>query len=249
MIHKIALLGFLGALTGLADDALPKAETILDRYVEVTGGKAAYAKRKSEVSMGTIEFAAQGLKGTVTRYSADPDKSYAIIDLEGIGKMEQGSVNGVFWDKNPMMGARVKSGEEKAQSMREGMFNAALNWRKMYSKAETIGVETLDGEECYKVSLTPNEGKPETAYFQKKSGLQVKHAMTAVSPMGEIQIEMTMADYKAFDGIQVPTKMVQKAAGQEFVITIQTVKVNEPLPADRFEPPAEIKSILSKPAQ
>ena len=36
--------------------------------------------------------------------------------------------------------------------------------------------------------------------------------------------------------------------GQEFTMTIQSVKVNEEIPADRFEPPAEIKTLLQKAA-
>jgi hypothetical protein len=249
MIRKLAVLTFIGTFSGLADDALPKAETILDHYVEVTGGKAAYAKRKTEIATGTVEFAAQGLKGTITRYSSDPDKSYAIMELEGVGKIESGSVNGISWEKSAMMGPRIKSGEEKVQSMREGAFNSALNWRKMFPKAETAGIETVDGDQCYKVTLIPNEGKPETAYFSKKTGLEVKRSTVAVSPMGEVQVEAIISDYKDFGGVLQPTKLIQKVAGQELVITIQNVKVNEELPADRFDPPVEIKALMKKPAQ
>ena len=49
----------------LAADDLPKAETILDKYIEVTGGKAAYEKNHSEVSTGTMEFVGKGIKGSV----------------------------------------------------------------------------------------------------------------------------------------------------------------------------------------
>ncbi len=247
MIRTFALITVLGAFVAFgADDALPKAETILDHYIEVTGGKAAYEKRKSEITTGTVEFAAQGLKGTLTHYAAAPDKSYSVIELDGIGKMEEGAINGIVWDKNPMLGPRIKSGEEKAQGLRGAMFNSHLNWRKAYTKAETVGVENVEGEDCYKVVLTPNEGKPETAYFSKKTGLEVKRTTTAVSPMGEMQVEAIASNYKDFDGILEPTKVVQKVAGQELVMTIQSIKVNPEIPADKFEPPAEIKALMNK---
>jgi hypothetical protein len=248
MIRRTAIAVLIGSasLAWAADEALPKAESILDRYVEVTGGKAAYEKRKSETATGTINFAAQGLKGTVTRYAADPDKSYFIIELEGIGKIESGTLGGVAWDKNPMMGPRLKTGEEKSQGVREASFNEPIHWRKLFSKAETTGVESVDGDECYKVVMTPAEGKPETRFFSKKSGLVVKTTMTAVSQMGEVEVEALVSDYKDFGGVKMPTKMVQKAAGQEFILTIESVKVNEELPADRFEPPADIKALIKK---
>jgi hypothetical protein len=46
------------ALAHAADD-LPKAETILDKYVEATGGKAAYEKHHTEISKGTMEIKAR----------------------------------------------------------------------------------------------------------------------------------------------------------------------------------------------
>ena len=63
-----------GGIALRADDTLPKAETILDRYIEVTGGKAAYEKRKTEIATGTFEMAAMGVKGTITHYAASPTR-------------------------------------------------------------------------------------------------------------------------------------------------------------------------------
>jgi hypothetical protein len=247
MLAGLILSGGVGFTALAADDALPKAETILDRYIEVTGGKAAYEKRKTEVAKGMLEMAAQGVKAAVTRYSAAPDKSYSLLEIEGAGKIESGAGNGIAWDNSAMMGPHLKSGEEKAQALREAMFNAQLEWRKVYSKVETAGVETIDGEECYKVVLTPAEsGKPETQFFQKKSGLAVKMTMTLVNQMGEVPAEVLISDYKEFGGVLIPTKQVNKAAGQEFTTTIQSVSVNEEIPPERFDPPAEIKALLNK---
>jgi zinc protease len=249
MMRRIAFLVLLCGFVALAaDEALPKAETILDRFVEVTGGKEAYQKRKSEIATGTVEFVAQGVKGAMTRYSADPDQSYTVLDIEGVGKIEVGTSGGVAWEKSAILGPRVLSGEEKATALREGTLNAESNWRKLYSKVETAGVEMIDGEECYKVVLTPNEGRPETTYYQKKSGLAVKTNTVLVSQMGEVPVEVIVGNYKNFGGILEAARVTQKAAGQEVTRVIQNVKSNEEVPASRFDPPAEIKALLSKSA-
>lgn len=242
------LLGFASFAIG-QDEPLPKAETILDHYVESTGGKTAYEKRKNLVETGTVEIKAQGLKGTVTRYSAEPAEGYLVMEIDGVGKLESGMDKGVAWDKNAMLGARIKSGPEKAQAVREFTFNSPLRWRELNQKVETVGTETIDGELCYKIVLTPNEGPPETMYFQKKSGLAVKTTTIAVSPMGEAPVEMVDTDFKTLGGVLAPSKIVNKAAQIEFTITIQDVKVNQPLSPDRFDPPAEIKALLSKAAE
>jgi hypothetical protein len=242
-----ALVGFTTIAFGQTEP-LPKAETILDRYVEVTGGKANYDKRTNEIAYGTLEFKAQGLKGTITRYSAAPAQEYLILEIDGVGKLESGMFNGTVWEKNVMLGPRIKTGAERAQSLREGTFNASTKWRQLYPKVETTGTDMVDGELCYKLVLTPAEGNPETMYFQKKSGLAVKITTIAVSQMGEVPFEVVSSDYKNFGGVSMPTKITQKAGGQEFTITIQDVKMNQPLAPDRFDPPAEIKALMAKAA-
>ena len=44
---------FAGILAAAAD--LPKGDALLDKYIEVTGGKAAHAKIHSDMTTGTME--------------------------------------------------------------------------------------------------------------------------------------------------------------------------------------------------
>src|SRR5579872_672248 len=171
-------------------DPLPSAESILDRYVQVTGGKQAYEKRKSEIAHGMVEFPALGIKGTMTRYAAQPDKYYYTVDIAAIGKMETGVTGSIAWENSALLGPRVKSGVERAEAIREGNMNATVNWRKLYPKVESQGIETIDGEDCFKVVMTPAEGQPIIGYYQKKSGLQVKLTTVASTQMGDIPVEV-----------------------------------------------------------
>jgi len=230
----------------LPEDALPKADTIMDRYVEVTGGKEAYAKRKSETQTGVLEFAAMGIKAKIVRYAAEPDKYMTSMDLPGMGKVDSGVTNGIAWDNSTVLGPRIKDGEEKALAVREAIFNGIVNWRKLYPKTETTGVESVNGEDCYKVLATPAEGRAQTMFFSKETGLLVKVTMTAVTQMGEVPVEMYYTSYKTADGVRYPSSFSQKAAGQEFTVTIESVTVNEDIPAEKFALPAEIQALRDK---
>ena len=55
-MRNIVLCAAVVLATGarLAADDLPKADTILDKYIEATGGKAAYEKNHTEVSTGSM---------------------------------------------------------------------------------------------------------------------------------------------------------------------------------------------------
>jgi hypothetical protein len=250
MNRRLALV-LLGSVIPVmaADEALPPAAAILDRYVEVTGGKAAYEKHKTEIETGTVQFAALGLKGTLSGYSAEPDKHYSTFEVEGVGKVEEGVTSGVAWENSPLNGPRIKSGEEKAQALRDARFNSPVHWRELYSNAQTTGTERVDGEDCYKVLLTPAQGNPVTMYFGKKSGFMRKTTVVAASQFGDLAAELLAADYRDFGGVLMPAKRTEKAAGQEFTVTIDDVKVNQEIPPDRFELPTEVKALLNQPVK
>ena len=244
-ITRLAALGAIAAALASAQ-SLPKAETILDRYVEITGGKAAYEKHTRETLTGTITFPEQGLSGQLTRYAIAPDKEYSVVELGPIGKIESGFTDGIAWEKSAILGPRLKTGEEREQAARESQFNGAAEWRKIFPRAETTGSEVVNGDECFKVVLTPSAGKPETQYFSKKSGLLVKTTATAVSPMGEVAVEVEVSDYKNFDGILLPTRSRQKAGAQQVEITITSVTADQPFPPGIFDVPPEIKVLADK---
>jgi Protein of unknown function (DUF620) len=224
---------------------LPKAETILDKYIEVTGGKAAYEKNHSEMSTGTMEFVGKGIKGTVSSYRAEPDKSYTEVDIQGIGKVKEGSDGKTAWTLSAMQGPRIKDGDERASSLHAARFNAELHWRDVYT-AETKGIEQVDGKDCYKIQLTPKEGMAITRFYDKDSNLLVKMVMTVKSPMGEMPVESYISDYRKEGSLLMAHKVTQKAMGQEIAITIDSVKYNAEIPKDKFEPPDEIKAMMKK---
>ena len=238
-------LAFAGVLAAAAD--LPKGETLLDKYIEVTGGKAAHAKIHSDMTIGTMDFKAMGLRGKITTYGAEPAMKYSEVLLDGVGKMQEGVNGDVAWSLSAMQGPRVKEGDEKTETLLQSKFNADLNWRDLFKSAETVGIETVEGKECYKVVLTPKTGSQSTRWFDKESNLLVKLVMTSKSAMGDIQSEMVVSDYRKEGDILLPHKMIVKAGPMEFVATVETVQHNPDIPKDRFDIPDEVKALLKKP--
>ncbi len=244
---RIILAVLLAAPLALAaDETAPKAETILDHFIEVTGGKAAYEKRHSKVSHGTVEFVGRGIRGQMTEYDEAPDKLYRTAQFEGVGDEEEGVDGKVAWEKSSMQGPRIKEGKEKDESMEEAMFNEPLLWRQIYSEVTTAGSELVNGEDCWKVTAATKNGKTENLFFSKKTGLLLKETAVQTTQMGEIPVETLMSDYREFGGVLEPATLRQKFAGQELLLRINDMKVNTEIPADRFALPPDIQALVEK---
>jgi hypothetical protein len=246
---KCAILLAISCTAAMMAADLPKAETLLDKYVEVTGGKANYEKRSTEYMSGTVEIPAAGVKGKVEMWAQAPNSRVEVIEIEGVGRMETGTDGTNAWENSAIMGPRLRSGPELRYHLREAMFNAPIRWREVYKKAETTGVEKVEGADAYRVVMTPIEGKPETWFIDQKTNYIVKMARTSVTTMGEVNGEYLMKDYKDMNGIIMPMTLIQKAAGSEIRVKFETVIPNGTLPKERFAPPAEIKQLMAAPAK
>ena len=225
---------------------LPTGEAIIEQYIEATGGKATRKSIHNRVTKGRFEIVGMGIEAPVTTYAAAPDKSYFLMESPSMGKYESGFDGEVAWEINTMQGARIKKGEERALAVREGTFYAELHWRELYEKAECVGVESVNDRPCYKVVMTPKEGKPETRYYDKETHLLVKLTMTAPTPMGDIPVEATPGDYKEVDGILIPHRAESMVFGQKRILVSESIEHNVEIPADRFELPEEVKVLLKK---
>jgi hypothetical protein len=235
----------LSAAAFAADDIKPEA--IMDKFIEVTGGQAAYEKTKTEIATGTVEV--MGMSGTLTSYRAAPDKSYSVVDFSaGPGKFEEGVSGGVAWAMDGMQGPRIKEGDERTAAVRNAALYKDPHWRDFYKKAELAGTEDVGGKACYKVVLTPNEGAAETRYFDKTSGLLLKIVMPVTTPDGSATVESSLSDYRDENGVLAPHTVSEKLPSFELLIKVQSVKQNPDIPAGRFDLPAEIKALTDKKA-
>lgn len=232
--------------TAAPAENLPSADSVLQHYVEVTGGAKAYDAVKTMTGSGKFVMAAQGITGDISMYAQAPDKSYAVVDIQGVGKMEEGTDGTIAWELSPITGARIKSGDEAGAEIRSSATDIHTNWKKYYQSAAVTAVEDVGGKSAYKLVLTPKSGAAETQWYDKDSGLILKSIMTIDTPMGKAPVEVTFSDYKKEGDITMPTKMVQSVAGQQFEINLDKVDFNASVPASRFDLPADIKALQKK---
>jgi hypothetical protein len=230
--------------TALAAD-LPSGDSLMELALTRGGGAEAYARARNFVMTGTVDMAGHAITGPISVYQ-EGDKSYSVIELPGVGKVEEGFDGETAWEMSALQGPRIKEGEEKAAFVRASKLTLLGSWRADYKSARTLGAEDLDGKPAWKIELTPREGRPEIYYFDQKSVLLVRVTRTLSTAMGDIPVEVVFSDYRAVDGIETPFSMVQKAMGQIINMHFDKVAYNATIAPDRFALPEAVKALLEK---
>jgi len=223
---------------------LPDAEVILDRFVEATGGLEAYNRIKNRVTESIFEIPQMGIRATITSCHSKPNMIYVKMASDKLGTVESGSNGDVAWEKSMMMGPKIKEGDERADALRDALFDPQAYWRHVYRKVECVGIETIEGKLCYKVVMTPKIGNPQTFYFDKESNFLIRAEWIAKLQMGTIPVEVLVSDYKEVDGILIPHMAKVKIMGQERLMTTTRVEHNVKLPEDLFKLPEEIQALV-----
>jgi hypothetical protein len=234
------------SLAQTSQQQLPKAEQILDQYVDAIGGLAALEKINNRVVKGTMEIKGAGVALHLTIYQARPNRSHSVIESDVTGKIENGTDGEVAWQMSATAGPQVMEGKEKAGFLHANVFDRLVYWRKVFKQIETTGIEDVAGKPCYRVVVTPPDLAPQTMYFDMESHMMIKVQMTLENQAGMIPTEVSVGNYRSVDGILVACKMVTRVMGQERITTINSVEQNVTLPVDIFALPADIKGLIKK---
>ena len=140
---------FASISPAFADHHLPSAAEIFAKYTEATGGAAAYAKLKNQVTKATFSLPDMGMDGPMVNTVAPPN-TRSTITFEGFGVFDSGVTDGVAWDVNPMEGSKILEGDEAAIAVATASLNPFLDFK---GEAKTVGEEKVGDEDCYKPGL------------------------------------------------------------------------------------------------
>jgi hypothetical protein len=211
--------------------------------VRAIGGREAVLRYSSLRAVGTFSMPAQGIAGTVERFAARPDRFREKVALSGVGEMQLGFDGSVGWMVTPMTGPMVLTGKQLEQLRRDAEFDAALHNPSGYTALETVERVQFEGRPAYKVRALRTNGDEDFEFFDADNGLLIGSIVTRESPLGTMKATNVMGDYKAFSGLQLPTRQVQRVLGTEQVVTITSVEFGGVDPAT-FAPPASILALV-----
>ena len=241
----------LGPLVAAAQEEreLPSGQEVVDRFVEVTGGKERYQAVETITITGKIRMRELNSDGALEVFFKHPDKARLNVEVQGIGTIEKGNLGKVAWELNPAMGPRLLERDEARRFLEGINLKATYDPASIYESIENVGTEEVDGEPCYKLAMK-RKGSDDVDYtfYSQKTGLAVKAVTQEPTVVGKITATAVLSEYKEVDGIKSAMKIVQELAGLGMTqeIEFESVKYNEPIDDAVFELPAEAKRLAEE---
>ncbi|HEY1205684.1 MAG: hypothetical protein ABSH46_07995 [Bryobacteraceae bacterium] len=214
------------------------AEQVIEKAIAATGGRQAMQKLSSTYAKGIMDFPASEAHGVIERYSKAPNKQLTVTSLEGVGESRQGFDGQVAWSQDPTGHVTEITGAALEDFKRGASFNAVLNWRDLYPKAELGGQGSVGGREAYVVKLTAASGQVTTRYYDAQTFLLLRETAIYATPQGDMVVAAEFSDYRDVDGIKTPFCIRQVMPVGEIVFTTTELKNNVPIEDAKFAKPA-----------
>ncbi len=226
-MKKLFLLALMISLTGLQAQ---KADEIAQKYIEKIGGEK-LKQVHSILQKGTMTV--NGMDFPMENYKSDSGKMFIKLNMMGQdivalafdGQKGYKFDNFAYTDIPDSLAARFK---EKAQNL----FGYFYNYKAHGRHLKYLGQQKMDSIQAETLQMTfdqPIEGgvKDFVAYFNPKTGL-----LMAIKVVKDGHIVITKpTDYKTFDGVLLPTKIINEVDGNTVqTMTFDTVKINPPEP-------------------
>lgn len=212
------------------------AQQILEKMIDVQGGRKAIEGIKDMTLSGTLEIPMQGLSGPITVYKKEPDKRR--VDFEVMGMVFSQAYDGkTGWGTNIQTGGiEDLSGEQLADIKRESMPVVSILDPQKYGISYTYkGKEEIEGKEYFVMDEDFPDGFKATLYIDSKTYLIYKTKVKTAGPMGEVEMEQFQSDYRKENGLLMAHLVVTYASGEELQkITIEEVKFNTGLQDSLF---------------
>jgi hypothetical protein len=217
---------------------LPTVDQILNKYLENSGGRAAWQKLNSRVSKGTVEIPTSNISGALEMWEKAPNRLIVTVTVAGT-VFSQGFDGTVGWSNDPQNGLREETPAELAETKREADFYHPLHFRELYSKISVAGKERIGERWTFVIEATPPEGgEPDKIYFDEQTGAVDRAVTQHHNPDGSVEpFQEDFEDYRTVDGVKIPFTIHQSNSQAAFMIKISEVHHNVEVDDAKFGKP------------
>jgi zinc protease len=185
---------YILAITNSSD--MKKAMKILKKVKDI--------KQVGEVAVAGMD----GMSLDFTVYKKAPNKYSMSIMFNGMVAQKQVFDGTKGKSVNMQTGSKDLAGEELETVKASAVMFGERNFATSENTMEVVGVETVEGADCYVLDITNKAGSTSSHYYDAKTGLKVQTVSTQEVPgAGEVTQITKLSDYKTVNKVKFPHLM------------------------------------------
>lgn len=243
LAQTLLIFAMIPAVWAQTKEKLPTAQEVLDRYVEVTGGRDALLRHKSMTMHGRSQVPSRNIERDGVFYTKDGKMLQRVL-LPG-GKTDESGYDGVTaWDLGPDGKVVIHEGDEVKTVARDADMYYHLQVMKYFKSMEVIDVKDFNGRACYHLKGINNWGKINEQFYDKENGLLVGYAFNTAWRGGDGDATETFDEYKDFGGVRMATKNTHREGGELSIFWITSVSYDD-VADEVFALPEVVKNALA----
>jgi photosynthetic reaction center cytochrome c subunit len=246
---------------------LPSPESILDKYIEASGGAQRLAGLTSIAAKGTsVGFGGFGGGGDVELLAKAPDKRATIILFKA--ETNRGDQIRTYdgrdgWVRTPLnvlgefqlRGGDLDGARFDAQLSFPGQIKQILTNLKAGPPTSITDLPAPDSQstlqqdvtlgQTHGVNVVQGRGPRNllvTLYFDRQTGLLLRELRYGNSPIGRVPTQVDFADYRDVNGIKLPFRITYAWLDGRDSIVLSDIKTNVAVDEAKFGRPAPLKA-------
>lgn len=184
-----------------AAEGLPEFAAVIAGVIDAQGGREAHEKIKNRTLVGKV-IIGEKPRATISSVTDNVGNYLEVLEFDGATRLEEGRNGELAWQRDPVQGARLKRGAEKAQAARLAELHPVLALERHFVERKVEAIAYLGERRCTKLKLVPKEGDPEF-WFVGPDFLVARIILKVTSPAGDAELTIDFSDYRAVDGVQL----------------------------------------------
>jgi len=245
---------------------LDSPESVLDRYIQASGGAQRLAGLTSISAKGiSVSFGGFGGDGAVEIVARAPDKRSTIILFKAAtnrGDQLRTYDGRTGWVRTPLnvvgefqlVGSDLDGARVDAQLSFPGQIKSIFTNLKSgppttitdlpAPTSQSSVVQGAVGNQSHVVDVvqgTGPRGLLVTLYFDQQTGLLLRELRYGLSPIGRVPTQIDFADYRDVNGIKLPFRITYAWLDGRDAIVLNEIRTNVPVDDTKFGRPAPLK--------
>lgn len=206
------------------------AKAVLQKYLNAIGTEDFIRKVYNRIT--SLEGLVEGVETKIVFYQQAPNKICQEITAGNV--FQKIIFDGTRGTKLTGDIEQEIIGDDLVKLRYDAILNLMLDPENYGLKLKYEGLEKVDNQNNYVISLTlPNE-TVWLQYYDIETGLKNRDSKEIVTPLGKFQQITEFDDYRSVEGVLYPFKLKQFLGNQTLDFSVDSIEVNKEIPDEVF---------------